>query len=79
MPMMVELCVNLSIIVRTFSPRAINQYGFRLVARVYTIQRLVEALPPTVPQTLPTLRGSPIPPEKDQGRTRILAETPRLP
>ena len=55
-----------------------SQHGFRLVARLYPIQRVVEKFAQSVPQTLPTLRRSSIPPEKDQGRARIPAEADRL-
>ena len=57
----------------------IHQHGLWLVTRFRAIQRLVEEIPPIVSQALPTLCGSQIPPETNQGRPRILAEALRFP
>ena len=74
--MMVELCVY-SIVLRVGNLTWAHQHGLRLVSWFHAIQRLVEELPPIVPQALPTLCGSTIPPEENQGRPRILTETLR--
>jgi hypothetical protein len=74
--MMVELYVNL-IVCRVDNPIWAHQHGLWLVARFHAIQRLVEELPPIVSQALPTLCGSAISPEENQGRPRILTETVR--
>jgi hypothetical protein len=77
--MIVELCVIPIDISRVKNLTWAHQHGLRLVARFHAVQRMVEELPPVVPQALPTLCGPSVPPEKNQGCPRILTEAPRNP
>ena len=75
--MMVELHVDTFLLSQLPLIRLL-QHGFRLVTRLHPLQRVVEKFAQIVPQTLPTLCRSSIPPEKDQGGARIPAEADRL-